>query len=88
MLNRYSHPRWKHESINAKRSRQSGLCPFTPEETALVLQALGIDRNIQIYIAAGETYGDKKRMSKLKAAYPKLVSLMPKMLFNSQSGGW
>ncbi|KAK0573425.1 hypothetical protein LWI29_007880 [Acer saccharum] len=70
---RYSHPHWKHMGINPKKSRRSGLCPLTPEETALVLQALGIDRNIQIYIAAGEIYGDKRRMSRLEAAYPNLV---------------
>ncbi|KAI9170022.1 hypothetical protein LWI28_021234 [Acer negundo] len=65
---RYSHPHWKHMGINLKKSRRSGLCPLTPEETALVLQAF-----IQIYIAAGEIYGDKRRMSRLEAAYPNLV---------------
>ncbi|KAK3222768.1 hypothetical protein Dsin_009793 [Dipteronia sinensis] len=70
---RYSHPHWKHMGINPKKSRRLGFCPLTPEETALVLQALGIDRNIQIYTAAGEIYGDKRRMSRLEAAYPNLV---------------
>lgn len=55
--------------------RQEGLCPLTPEETALVLSALGIDRNVQIYIAAGEIYGGEKRMASLAEAFPNLVSI-------------
>lgn len=55
--------------------RLEGLCPLTPEETALVLSALGIDRNVQIYIAAGEIYGGEKRMASLAAAFPNLVSI-------------
>lgn len=46
---------------------------MTPEETALVLKALGIDRNVQIYIAAGEIYGGKRRMESLVADFPDLV---------------
>ena len=40
----------------------------------LTLKALDIDRNMQIYIAAGEIYGGDKRMASLAEAYPKLVS--------------
>lgn len=47
---------------------------MTPEETALVLTALDIDRNVQIYIAAGEIYGGERRMESLVAAFPHLVS--------------
>jgi hypothetical protein len=54
--------------------RRDGLCPLTPEETALTLMALDIDRNIQIYIAAGEIYGGERRMATLAKEYPKLVS--------------
>lgn len=50
------------------------MCPLTPEETALVLTALGIDHNVQIYIAAGEIYGGERRMASLLAAFPNLVS--------------
>jgi rhamnogalacturonan I rhamnosyltransferase len=53
--------------------RKDGLCPLTPEETALVLRALGIDRSMQIYIAAGEIYGGKRRMAALTSAYPNVV---------------
>lgn len=54
--------------------RKEGLCPLTPEETALTLRALDIDRSIQIYIAAGEIYGGERRLSSLTASYPNLVS--------------
>lgn len=46
---------------------------MTPEDTALTLRALDIDPNFQIYIAAGEIYGGKRRMQSLAKAYPKLV---------------
>lgn len=46
---------------------------MTPEETALILRALRIDRNIQIYIAAGEIYGGERRMASLSAEFPNLV---------------
>ncbi|KAF4397677.1 hypothetical protein G4B88_027417 [Cannabis sativa] len=70
---RYNNPLWKEKAINSELKRKEGLCPLTPEETALVLKAIGIDRNVQIYIAAGEIYGGERRMASLKAAFPNLV---------------
>ncbi|KAH9331322.1 hypothetical protein KI387_003430, partial [Taxus chinensis] len=70
---RYAYPWWKEKVINSDLKRLDGLCPLTPEETALVLQALDINKNIRIYIAAGEIYGGERRMSALSAAYPKMV---------------
>ncbi|KAI4341477.1 hypothetical protein MLD38_026196 [Melastoma candidum] len=70
---RYAYPWWKEKVINSELKRRDGLCPLTPEETALTLRALGIDHNIQIYIAAGEIYGGERRMSSLAAAFPRLV---------------
>uniref|UniRef100_A0A6N2L301 O-fucosyltransferase family protein n=1 Tax=Salix viminalis TaxID=40686 RepID=A0A6N2L301_SALVM len=61
------------ETEQLTRMRKEGLCPLTPEETALVLSALGIDRNVQIYIAAGEIYGGKRRMKALADSFPNLV---------------
>ena len=55
--------------------RKEGLCPLTPEETALTLTALGIDRNVQLYIAAGEIYGGERRMKALTDAFPNVVSI-------------
>ncbi|KAL0342445.1 UNVERIFIED_CONTAM: Rhamnogalacturonan I rhamnosyltransferase 1 [Sesamum calycinum] len=70
---RYAYPWWKEKIIDSDLKRKDGLCPLTPEETALTLKAMDIDRNIQIYIAAGEIYGGKRRLSTLALSYPKLV---------------
>ncbi|XP_012088109.1 rhamnogalacturonan I rhamnosyltransferase 1 isoform X2 [Jatropha curcas] len=70
---RYAYPWWKEKVINSEMKRKEGWCPLTPEETALVLSALGIDHNIQIYIAAGEIYGGEKRMKTLAATFPNVV---------------
>ncbi|GMI69028.1 RG-I rhamnosyltransferase 1 [Hibiscus trionum] len=70
---RYAYPWWKEKIINSEMKRKEGLCPLTPEETALVLKALGIDHNVQIYIAAGEIYGGERRMAPLAEAFPNLV---------------
>ncbi|XP_024018314.1 O-fucosyltransferase 34-like [Morus notabilis] len=70
---RYAYPWWKEKEIDSVAKRKAGLCPLTPEETALTLRALDIDRNIQVYIAAGEIYKAEKRMKALKEAFPNLV---------------
>ncbi|KAM0898770.1 hypothetical protein ACQ4PT_021728 [Festuca glaucescens] len=70
---RYAYPWWKEKVIDSYVKRKDGFCPLTPEEIALVLRALDIDRNMQIYIAAGEIYGGKRRMASLTSAYPNLV---------------
>ncbi|XAR71324.1 hypothetical protein NMG60_11028530 [Bertholletia excelsa] len=70
---RYAYPWWKEKVIDSKVKRKEGLCPLTPEETALALKALGIDHNIQIYIASGEIYGGERRMRSLADAFPNLV---------------
>ncbi|GER31885.1 O-fucosyltransferase family protein [Striga asiatica] len=70
---RYSIPWWREKKINSTSRRLAGSCPLTPEETALTLQALGIDQEMQIYIAAGDIYGGEKRLAPLRAAYPNLV---------------
>ncbi|KAH9295334.1 hypothetical protein KI387_038922 [Taxus chinensis] len=70
---RYAYPWWKEKLIISEQKRSEGLCPLTPEEAALVLKALGFDKNTQIYIAAGEIYGGEKRLAALRAMYPKIV---------------
>ncbi|KAM0035712.1 putative GDP-fucose protein O-fucosyltransferase [Helianthus debilis subsp. tardiflorus] len=70
---RFAYPWWKEKIINSELKRKDGLCPLTPEETALTLKALDIDGDIQIYIAAGEIYCGQRRMSALADAFPKLV---------------
>lgn len=74
IFHRYAYPWWKEKIINSDLKRKDGLCPLTPEETALILRALDIDSNIQIYIAAGEIYGGERRMASLAKTFPKLVS--------------
>lgn len=46
---------------------------MTPEETVLLLQALGFKSSFQIYIAAGETFGGGRRMANLITAFPNTV---------------
>ncbi|KAK8969587.1 hypothetical protein KSP40_PGU018106 [Platanthera guangdongensis] len=70
---RYAYPWWKEKIINSEMKRKEGLCPLTPEETALILKALDIDRSTTIYIAAGEIYGGPRRMASLTADYPNVV---------------
>ncbi|KAE9605617.1 putative GDP-fucose protein O-fucosyltransferase [Lupinus albus] len=70
---RYAYPWWKEKEINSEKKRKDGLCPLTPEETALTMRALDIDHNIQVYIASGDIYKSEKRMLALKAAFPNLV---------------
>ncbi|XP_059448026.1 rhamnogalacturonan I rhamnosyltransferase 1-like [Corylus avellana] len=70
---RYAYPWWKEKEIDSVKKRKDGLCPLTPEETALALRAFDIDRNIQVYIAAGEIYKAERRMAALKEAFPNIV---------------
>ncbi|KAG5240158.1 rhamnogalacturonan rhamnosyltransferase [Salix suchowensis] len=70
---RYAYPWWREKEIVSEERRSKGLCPLTPEETALILQALGFDKDTQIYIAAGEIYGSERRLAVLRAAYPRIV---------------
>ncbi|KAE8023102.1 hypothetical protein FH972_008847 [Carpinus fangiana] len=70
---RYAYPWWKEKEIDSVKKRKDGLCPLTPEETALALRAFDIHRNIQVYIAAGEIYKAERRMTALKEAFPNIV---------------
>ncbi|EEF39972.1 rhamnogalacturonan I rhamnosyltransferase 1 isoform X2 [Ricinus communis] len=70
---RYAYPWWREKEIVSEERRSQGLCPLTPEETALILQALGFDKETQIYIAAGEIYGSESRLAALRAAFPLIV---------------
>ncbi|KAK3027398.1 hypothetical protein RJ639_040196 [Escallonia herrerae] len=70
---RYAFPWWREKEIVSEERRSQGLCPLTPEEAALVLQALGFDKRTQIYIASGEIYGSERRLAVLRAAFPRIV---------------
>ncbi|BBG94272.1 O-fucosyltransferase family protein [Prunus dulcis] len=49
---RYAYPWWREKEIVSEEKRSHGLCPLTPEESALLLQALDFHKDTQIYIAA------------------------------------
>ena len=71
---RYAFPWWREKEIVSEEKRLRGLCPLTPEEAALVLQALGFDKDTQIYIASREIYGSQRRLAALTTAFPQIVS--------------
>lgn len=77
VASRYAFPWWREKEIVSDERRLQGLCPLTPEEATLILQALGFDQNTQIYIASGEIYGSEKRLAALRATYPRIVSDCP-----------
>ena len=73
-LFRYAFPWWREKEILSEERRSQGLCPLTPEEAALTLQALGFNKETQLYIAAGEIYGSERRLATLREAFPMTVS--------------
>lgn len=72
---RYAFPWWKEKEIVSDEKRSQGLCPLTPEEATLILQALGIEKGMQIYIASGDIYGSERRLAALRTAFPNIGSV-------------
>ncbi|KAL3528056.1 hypothetical protein ACH5RR_012712 [Cinchona calisaya] len=64
---------WKIKNINATEQRIGGLCPLTPKEVGIFLQALGYPPSTLIYIAAGEIYGGNAHLSELTYRFPNVV---------------
>ncbi|KAI9165293.1 hypothetical protein LWI28_011145 [Acer negundo] len=64
---------WKVKKINSTEQRIGGLCPLTPKEVGIFLQALGYPPSTLIYIAAGEIYGGNTHLSELMSHFPNLV---------------
>ncbi|KAH0719616.1 hypothetical protein KY285_015647 [Solanum tuberosum] len=73
--------------------KAEGLCPLMPEETVLMLAALGFNRQTRIYLAGAHIYGGKSRLASLTTLYPNLVTkesllssseIEPFMNFSSQ----
>ncbi|XP_038882951.1 O-fucosyltransferase 38 [Benincasa hispida] len=67
-------PHWKIKNINSTEQRIEGLCPLTPKEVGIFLQALGYLPSTLIYIAAGEIYGGDTRLSELSSRFPNIVT--------------
>ncbi|XP_012828867.1 PREDICTED: uncharacterized protein At1g04910 isoform X1 [Erythranthe guttata] len=64
---------WKMKNINSTEQRINGLCPLTPKEVGIFLQALGYPPSTLIYIAAGEIYGGDTHLSELTSRFPNIV---------------
>ncbi|KAL2495436.1 O-fucosyltransferase family protein [Forsythia ovata] len=54
--------------------RPEGLCPLMPEETVLMLAALGFNRQTHIFLAGAHIYGGKSRLAALTTLFPNLVT--------------
>lgn len=54
--------------------RIEGLCPLMPEETVLMLAALGFNRRTRIFLAGSHIYGGKSRLAVLTTLFPNLVT--------------
>ncbi|KAM5556587.1 O-fucosyltransferase 19-like [Rosa sericea] len=62
---------WKHKTINGTNHRLQGVCPMTPREVAVFLEAIGFPLDTKVYVAAGEIYG-RDGIRPLKDKYPNL----------------
>ncbi|KAF5798139.1 putative GDP-fucose protein O-fucosyltransferase [Helianthus annuus] len=61
---------WKVKKINSTEQRIAGLCPLTPKEVGIFLQALGYPPSTIVYVAAGEIYA---HLSDLTSRFPNVL---------------
>ncbi|KAF2296205.1 hypothetical protein GH714_036715 [Hevea brasiliensis] len=64
---------WKEKNINGTQRRLEGLCPMTPREVTVFLEAMGFPYDTKIYIVAGEIYG-QNGIKALEAKYPNVYT--------------
>lgn len=67
-------PHWRVKKINATEQRSKGFCPLTPKEVGVFLRALGYPETTRVYIAAGEIYGGRERMSGFLSRFPHVMT--------------
>ncbi|CAI7783779.1 unnamed protein product [Closterium sp. NIES-53] len=60
--------------------KQAGLCPITPQETAHILKALGVDSMTTIYIAGGAMNDGARLMRPLHRAFPRHIATKDDLL--------
>ncbi|KAH9321094.1 hypothetical protein KI387_015733, partial [Taxus chinensis] len=68
---RYAVDHWKEKDIDGEEKRRQGGCPMTPRETSLLLKALGFPPTTNIYIVAGEAFGN----GSIKALYDEFPNI-------------
>lgn len=62
---------WKRKKINGTHHRLQGVCPMTPREVAVFLEAIGFPLDTQVYVVSGKIYG-RDGITPLKNKYPNL----------------
>ncbi|KAL9256143.1 O-fucosyltransferase 19-like protein [Drosera capensis] len=60
---------WKEKNIDGEARRLQGVCPMTPREVGIFLEALGYPNTTRIYLVSGKIYG-QKGIELLRAKYP------------------
>lgn len=60
---------WKEKNIDGEARRLQGVCPMTPREVGIFLEALGYPNTTQIYLVSGKIYG-QNGIELLRAKYP------------------
>ncbi|CAN6169748.1 unnamed protein product [Urochloa humidicola] len=66
--------RLRNATVSPEEQRSLGRCPLTPEESGLILSALGYGRRTFIYVAGSQIYGGAPRLRPLTRLYLNLAT--------------